>query len=99
MPRNRYYVYILANRHRNVLYVGVTNDLMRRLWEHKHKAVPGFTSRYKVDQLMYFEVFGEVTKAIMREKQIKGYGRGKKAALIGKENPVWLDLSADRMEE
>jgi putative endonuclease len=61
-----------------VLYVGVTNDLKRRLWEHKNKAVPGFTSRYNVNQLMYFEAFRDVTNAIARGKQIKGYGRAKK---------------------
>jgi putative endonuclease len=95
MQGHRYYVYILANKYRTVLYVGVTSDLLRRMWEHKNKAVPGFTSRYNIDRLMYFEVFREVRTAIGREKQIKGYGRTKKVALIERENAGWNDLSLD----
>lgn len=97
MERRQYYVYLLTNKHHTVLYVGVTNDLKRRIWEHKNKAVPGFTSRYKVDQLMYFEAFRDVVDAIAREKQIKGYGRAKKVALIERENAGWNDLSAEWM--
>ena len=93
MERRQYYVYLLTNKHHNVLYVGVTNGLERRIWEHKNKAAPGFTSRYNVDQLMYFEAFRDVDDAIAREKQIKGYGRIKKIALIERENPSWNDLS------
>ena len=90
-----YYVYLLTNKHRTVLYAGVTNDLGRRIWEHKNRAVPGFTSRYNIDRLMYFEAFRDVTNAIAREKQIKGYGRAKKVALIEQENPGWHDLSVE----
>ena len=95
MQRHRYYVYILTNKYQTVLYVGVTNDLQRRMWEHKNKAVPGFTSRYNVDRLVYFEVFRDVANAIGREKQIKGYGRPKKVALIERDNACWRDLSLD----
>jgi putative endonuclease len=95
MQRRLYYVYLLTNKHKTVLYVGVTNDLQRRMWEHKNQAVPGFTSRYNIDRLMYFEVFREVTDAIGREKQIKGYGRAKKVALIVQGNAGWRDLSLE----
>ncbi len=98
MEARRYSVYLLTNKHQTVLYVGVTSDLRRRMWEHKNKAVPGFTSRYNLDRLMYFEVFRDVTEAIGREKQIKGYGRAKKVALIGQENSTWQDLSADWLD-
>lgn len=95
MAKNQYYVYLLTNKHQTVLYAGVTNDLGRRMWEHKNRAVPGFTSRYNIDHLMYFEVYRDVTEAIAREKQIKGYGRPKKVTLIEKENPEWQDLSVE----
>lgn len=86
------FVYILASRSR-VLYVGVTTNLERRLREHKTKAVGGFTNAYYVDRLVYFEVFADVRDAIAREKQIKGWRRSKKVALIEARNPKWLDLS------
>ncbi len=98
MEARRYYVYLLTNKHQTVLYTGVTNDLRRRMWEHKNKAVPGFTSRYNINRLVYFEVFRDVTEAIGREKQIKGYGRAKKVALIGQDNSAWRDLSADWLD-
>jgi putative endonuclease len=94
MQARHYSVYILANKHHTVLYVGVTNDLKRRMWEHKTKAAPGFTSRYNIDQLMYFETSHDIVAAIAREKQLKGYGRNKKTVLIERENPAWADLSA-----
>jgi len=91
---NQYYVYILANASRR-LYVGVTNNLERRIYEHKHKLISGFTSEYNIHRLVYFETTIDISAAIAREKQIKGWLRSKKLALIGAENPIWNDLSAD----
>jgi putative endonuclease len=90
----QYWVYILSSRNR-VLYVGVTNDLERRVAEHKSHLVPGFTATYKVDRLVYFESTNDVRMAIAREKQIKSWRREKKTALIVTTNPKWEDLSAD----
>ncbi|MFH2142277.1 MAG: GIY-YIG nuclease family protein [Bacteroidota bacterium] len=73
-----YYVYILTNKNHNVLYTGITNDLIRRTWEHKQKMTKGFTQKYNVDKLVYFEIIDYVDLAIAREKQIKGYSRAKK---------------------
>ncbi len=93
MPGSRTYcVYIMANQSRT-LYVGVTNNLKRRVLEHKQGEVQGFTSRYHIDQLVYFEVFGDIRAAIAREKQIKHWRREKKLRLIDSENPDWHDLS------
>ena len=92
-PR-QYYVYIMTSASRN-LYVGVTNDLMRRVYEHKRKRVPGFTRKYNVTQLAYFEETDDITAAIAREKQIKGWRRFKKVSLIHSANPDWKDLSSD----
>ena len=89
----RYYVYIMTNRSRT-LYTGVTNNLMPRVLEHKRKLVPGFTSRYNMTRLAYFEEFGDIRLAISREKQIKGWLRSKKIALVRSKNPDWNDLSA-----
>ena len=90
----QYYVYILTNRtHR--LYVGVTNDLIRRVFEHKQKLVPGFTSTYNLTWLAYYEATSDVYTALSREKQIKAWHRAKKIALIETMNPRWEDLSAD----
>jgi putative endonuclease len=88
----QYYVYILASIN-GVLYVGVTNDLQRRLLEHRTFAVPGFTRRYRVSRLVYYEVAEDVRDAIAHEKQIKGWVRRKKAALIAQSNPGWRDLA------
>ena len=88
-----YYVYLLASRSR-VLYIGVTNNLERRLFEHHQRRRPGFTSQYQVDRLIYFEMFGEIRDAIAREKQLKGWRREKKIALIKSQNPTWQELSA-----
>ena len=87
-----FYVYILASRGR-VLYVGVTNDLQRRVIEHKAHLVPGFTKRYNIDRLVYFEATANVQTALAREKQIKGWRRDRKVALIEVENPEWRDLA------
>ncbi len=92
-PVRTYYVYIMASASR-VLYTGVTNNLQRRAWEHRQKLVPGFSQRYNVCELVYFEVFGDIRAAIMREKQIKGWVRKKKIALVEAFNPRWKDLSA-----
>ena len=95
MPRARthqYYVYILTNR-RGTLYVGHTNDLVRRVYEHKRKTTDGFSSRYNLDSLAYYEETSDVYEAITREKQIKGWLRRKKVALVEASNPSWRDLS------
>jgi putative endonuclease len=89
-----YYVYIMSSPSRT-LYTGVTNDLERRVNEHKNGAVPGFTKRYKIDQLVYFQETDDIRAAIAAEKQIKGLLRPRKIALIEEENPTWRDLSAE----
>ena len=89
---NQYYVYIVTNRHNTVLYTGVTNDLRRRVYEHKEGLGGGFTSRYNVGKLVYYEVTGDVHAAIAREKQIKGGSRTKKIDLIERMNPEWKDF-------
>jgi len=87
-----YYIYILANKNNTVLYTGVTNDLVRRCNEHKNKLIKGFTAKYNVDKLIYYEVFDYIDFAIKREKQIKGYSREKKDSLVEKLNPFRNDL-------
>ena len=87
-----YYTYIMASRSR-VLYTGVTNDLARRVNEHKHGLVPGFTSMYRVKRLVYFEEFVDIRDAIAREKEIKGWNRSRKIQLIESRNPAWEDLT------
>jgi putative endonuclease len=87
-----YYVYILTNAYNKVLYTGVTNDLKRRCYEHKQKNIKGFTQKYNVDKLVYFEQFDFIDLAISREKQIKGYSRAKKIELINKRNKEWKEL-------
>jgi len=90
-----YFVYIMASIS-GVLYVGVTNDLQRRVYQHKHKLLKGFTSKYNVTRLVYYEHTPDVRAAIAREKQIKGYRREKKVALIEAMNRDWRDLSEVR---
>ncbi len=87
-----YAVYIMANRKRTI-YTGMTNTLRRRVNEHKEKLIPGFTKRYNIDKLVYYEYYDDVRDAIAREKQIKGFLRAKKIALIESMNPTWRDLS------
>ena len=87
-----YYVYIMASKSK-VLYIGVTNDLRRRVYEHKHHLIKGFTDKYEVTKLVYYEETSDVKEAIRREKQIKGWLRRKKIALIEAMNPQWTDLS------
>ena len=89
-----YYVYIMTNKSRT-LYVGVTNNLMRRVHEHKNKLIPGFTSKYNIQFLAYYEMGTDIHAAIAREKQIKGWLRSKKIALIDSVNPQWKDLSEE----
>jgi len=88
----QYYVYIMASRSRT-LYTGVTNNLQRRVYEHKKKIVLGFTAKYNIERLVYFETSEDVHGAISREKEIKGWLRSKKLALIESINPTWKDLS------
>jgi len=90
-----FYVYMLSNWNNRVLYTGMTNNLERRIFEHKKHLVKGFTSRYNVHKLVYFDTTADVKCAIEREKQIKGWTREKKDALIAQANPGWCDLSAD----
>jgi len=87
-----YYVYILASQAYGTLYIGMTSDLVQRIWEHKSKAVPGFTARYGVDQLVWFETHATAEAAILRMQQIKEWKRGWKFNLIERENPHWVDL-------
>jgi putative endonuclease len=89
-----YYVYIMTNAS-YTLYTGVTNNLERRVYEHKHKLVPGFTSKYNINRLVYYEDCGDIHAAIAREKQIKGWSRAKKVALSETLNKAWVDLSRD----
>ncbi len=92
MPNRSYYVYILASKSRR-LYIGVTNDLIRRLFQHKHKLIEGHTKHYNIDRLVYFQETSDILAAIAREKQLKGLLRSKKIALIEFSNPTWEDLS------
>ena len=93
--RHRYFVYILTNDRPTVLYTGVANDLVRRVGEHRTNAFRGFTSRYNVAKLVYYEETSDVTAAIAREKQIKAGSRRRKIALINDMNPEWRDLFDD----
>jgi len=87
-----YYVYILASKPYGTLYIGITNDLIRRVWEHKNDIIKGFTSKYKVYMLVYYEQCTDVSVAITREKQLKEWKRRWKLELIEKANPGWKDL-------
>ena len=90
-----YYVYMLSNWDDSVLYIGVTNDLQRRLYEHRNGLADGFTKKYNVHKLVYFESTTDAYSAISREKQLKNWSRHKKNALVIKRNPEWKDLSAN----
>jgi putative endonuclease len=89
------YVYVLASRRNGTLYIGVTSALVQRVWHHKTKAIEGFTARYGVDQLVYFEAHGDAAGAIQREKQLKKWRRAWKIQLIEERNPEWRDLYAE----
>ena len=90
----QFYVYIMTNHH-GTLYTGMTNDLTRRVYEHRHKLADGFTSRYNVSKLVYYELAATAESAKTREKQIKGWLRRKKVALIESVNPSWVDLASE----
>jgi putative endonuclease len=92
-----FYVYIMANRART-LYTGMTNSLAYRVWQHKHMEIDGFTRRYLIDRLVYYEIAPDAASAIQREKQIKGWVRRKKVALIESVNSEWRDLSGDFLD-
>jgi putative endonuclease len=87
-----YYVYIVTNKHHSVLYIGVTSNLEGRIWEHREKLIEGFTKRYQAGKLIFVEDYPDPLSAIAREKQLKGWRREKKVALIEKANPRWNDL-------
>ena len=92
---NEYWVYLLTNRWLTVIYTGVTRSLQKRIWEHKNKLIPGFTKKYNCDRLVHFERYDRIEQAIAREKQIKGWIRAKKNALVETSNPEWRDLAED----
>lgn len=91
-----YYVYILTGKNNGPMYIGVTNDLKRRMFEHKNELIPGFTKTYHIHRLVYYETFSDVTYAIKREKQLKRWIRAKKNALVETKNPAWEDLYGGR---
>ena len=95
MRENEYCVYIMTNKYNTVLYTGLTNNIQRRINEHKQHVVKGFTDKYMIEKLVYLEVTSDIEAAILREKQIKGGSREKKIALIESGNPEWKDLSLD----
>jgi putative endonuclease len=90
-----YYVYLMASRRNGTLYLGVTNDLVRRVYQHRNKLLPGFTARYDVDKLVWYEIYDDPTNAITREKDIKKWRRAWKIRLIEEMNPEWRDLWDD----
>lgn len=96
---NRYWVYIVSNKYMSTIYTGVTNDIVRRVWEHRSGNIRGFTSRYKCGWLLYYEEFSDINQAIAREKQIKGWKRDKKMELIISLNPMRKDLANEWFEE
>ena len=87
-----YYVYILASKKNGTLYIGITSNLLKRVWEHKNKIVEGFTEKYDVERLVYYECYDDPENAILREKRLKSWKRHWKIELIEKENPAWEDL-------
>ena len=99
MRHHNYYVYMLTNKSNKVLYVGMTNNLQRRIYEHKNKVIDGFTKKYNLTKLVYFELTNDVNAAIHREKEIKKWRREKKNNLIASMNPEWRDLAVDFNDE
>jgi len=93
--QKQYYVYIMTNKRNNVLYTGITSDLKKRIWEHKEKIAKGFTEKYNINKLVYFEIYNDPENAIVREKQIKAGSRDRKIELIRKINPEWKDLYSE----
>jgi len=92
MKQKYYYIYIATNKNNSVLYTGVTNKLLRRIYEHKQKLIPGFTEKYNINKLVYYESFEDIQDAITREKQLKGGSRNRKIELIKSMNPEFDDL-------
>ncbi len=92
---NQYYVYILASKRNGTLYIGVTNNLIERVWQHKNKVVDGFTKKYEISKLVYYETISDIESAIKREKQLKNWHRQWKINLIQSKNPQWRDLYED----
>ncbi len=100
MSKNKqYFVYILTNKTNNVLYIGVTNNLTRRIYEHKNKLIDGFTKKYNLNKLVYYETTDNAESAIKREKQLKNWHRDWKINLINQQNPEWQDLSVEFFED
>ena len=95
MTEKTYYVYLLTNWNNKVMYVGITNNLERRIYEHKEKIVKGFTEKYNVNKLVYYEQTSDIVEALNREKEIKKWRRNKKNQLVENTNPAWRDLSND----
>ncbi len=95
MACKQYYVYIMTNKNNSVFYTGVTNDLKKRIFEHKEKLIDGFTKKYNIDKLVYYEIFDDVYNAISREKQIKAGSRRKKMMLVNNKNKQWKDMYDD----
>jgi len=93
MQEKEYYVYILMNKWNTVSYIGITGSLLGRTWQHKQKVVKGFTEKYNINKLVYYEIFDNPEEAILREKQLKRWSRKKKVDLIKKQNPKFKDLS------
>jgi putative endonuclease len=92
---HQYAIYMMTNKNKTVLYTGLSNSLERRVWQHKKGAVPGFTKKYNCNRLVYYEIYEQIDQTIAREKQIKGWTRAKKEALISTMNPEWSDLAED----
>ncbi|MGD8780845.1 MAG: GIY-YIG nuclease family protein [Ignavibacteria bacterium] len=95
MNPKTYYIYLLTNWNNKVIYVGMTNDLQRRIYEHKNKLIDGFTKKYNVDKLVYYEYTNDVNSAITREKEIKKWRREKKNKLVESKNPKWEEITID----
>ena len=95
MLNKNYYIYLLTNWNNTVMYIGVINDLVRRLYEHKNKLCDGFTKKYNLNKLVYFELFFDINEAIKREKEIKKWRRDKKNKLVESINPEWRDLGLE----
>ena len=95
MRKHDYWVYILTNKHCTTLYIGITNSIIRRLYQHRYGEVDGFTKRYRLNRVVWLEHFRNVNDAIACEKKLKGWRRARKIALVERKNPQWLDLSDD----
>ena len=98
MREHQYYVYILTNKNNEVLYIGVTNNLLQRIYQHKNKLINGFTDRYNLNKLVYYEVYQYIQDAIQREKQMKKWNRAWKIEQIQKVNPKWEDLYIEMLK-